>query len=58
MAKSEISRLSNKTYISHLERQLNDERDARLKLEDELEELKRISSEISSHLGLMKDKRI
>lgn len=29
VAKSEISKISNKTYISHLEKQLNDERDAR-----------------------------
>jgi hypothetical protein len=36
---------------------LNDERDARKKLEMELEELKKISSEISSHLGLMKEKK-
>ena len=40
------------TYISKLERELQDERVAREKLEKELEEIKRISSEISSHLGL------
>mmetsp|Transcript_45559 Transcript_45559/g.33308 ORF Transcript_45559/g.33308 Transcript_45559/m.33308 type:complete len:82 (+) Transcript_45559:425-670(+) len=56
MGKSDISRLSNKTYVSHLEVQLKEEREARLKLEQELEELKKISSEISSHLGLNKPK--
>jgi predicted RNase H-like nuclease (RuvC/YqgF family) len=50
--KSEISRLSNKTYIQHLQSELDEEKAARLKLEKELEELKKLSSEISSHLGL------
>lgn len=54
MAKSEISRLSNKTYIQHLQTELEDEKNARLKLESELEELKKLSFEISSHLGLNK----
>jgi predicted RNase H-like nuclease (RuvC/YqgF family) len=57
MAKSDISRLSNKTYISHLEKQLHEERDARKMLEGELDELKRISSEISSHLGITNGKK-
>ena len=52
--KSELTKLSNKTYVSHLESQLKEEREARLKLERELDELKRLSSEISSHLGLQK----
>lgn len=43
---------TSKTYISHLERQLRDERDAREKLAEEIEEIKRINSEISSKLGL------
>jgi hypothetical protein len=43
---------TSKTYISHLERKLNDERHAREKLEKEIEEIKRINSEISSKLGL------
>lgn len=44
------------TYISKLERELQEERVAREKLEKELEEIKRISSEISSHLGLSASK--
>lgn len=44
------------TYISKLERELNEERQAREKLEKELEEIKKISSEISSHLGLTGNK--
>jgi predicted RNase H-like nuclease (RuvC/YqgF family) len=43
---------TSKTYISHLERQLKDEKDAREKLAREIEEIKRINSEISSKLGL------
>ena len=46
---------TNATYISKLEKELEDERDAREKLEKELEEIKKISSEISSHLGLNKN---
>lgn len=52
--KSEMSRLSNKTYIMHLQTELEEEKNARLKLERELEELKKLSSEITSHLGLNK----
>lgn len=52
--KSELSRLSNKTYIQHLQTELEEEKAARLKLERELDELKKLSSEISSHLGLNK----
>jgi hypothetical protein len=43
MPKSEISRLSSKTYIQHLETELNEEKEARKKLEREMEELKKIS---------------
>ena len=43
---------SSKTYISALERQLNDEKRAREKLQGEIEEIKKINSEISSKLGL------
>ena len=53
--RSEISRrsqLTSATYISQLEKELQEERRAREKLAEELEEIKRISSEISSHLGL------
>lgn len=42
------------SYISKLEKELRHEKEAREKLERELEEIKRISSEISSHLGLNK----
>jgi predicted RNase H-like nuclease (RuvC/YqgF family) len=42
------------TYISKLEKELHAEKEARERLEKELEEIKRISSEISSHLGLDK----
>ena len=52
---SKASRRTGKTsstYISKLERELRVEKEAREKLEKELEEIKKISSEISSHLGL------
>lgn len=45
---------SSKTYISALEKQLTDEKRAREKLEKEIEEIKRINTEISSKLGLKK----
>ncbi len=45
---------TSKTYISNLERELNDEKRAREKLEREVEEIKKINSEISSKLGLSK----
>ena len=51
---SEISRLSNKTYIQHLQKELEEEKVARVNLEKQLIELRKISSEISSHLGLNK----
>ncbi len=57
---SRISRRTGQTsatYISKLEKELQDERVAREKLEKELEEIKRISSEISSHLGLQAKKQ-
>ena len=50
---SQISQMSGRTYISQLKKQLDDERDARQKLEGELEDLKKISSEITSHLSLI-----
>ena len=43
---------TSKTYISTLEKQLNEEKKAREKLEREIEEIKKINSEISSKLGL------
>ena len=50
---SQISQMSGRTYISQLKKQLDEERDARQKLEGELEDLKKISSEITSHLSLI-----
>ena len=47
-----ISGKTSKTYISSLEKQLNEERFARERLEKEIEKIKRINSEISSKLGL------
>jgi predicted RNase H-like nuclease (RuvC/YqgF family) len=47
---------SQKTYISHLERQLQDEKDAREKLEKEILEIKRLNQEITTKLGLTPDK--
>ncbi len=43
---------TSKTYISTLEKQLNEEKRAREKLEKEIEDIKKINSEISSKLGL------
>jgi chaperonin cofactor prefoldin len=43
--------MSGRTYISNLQNQLLDEKVARQKLEAELEELKKISSEITSQLS-------
>lgn len=43
--------MSGKTYISQLQKQLDEEKNARVKLEGELEELKKISSEITSQLS-------
>jgi chaperonin cofactor prefoldin len=43
--------MSRRTYISNLQNQLLDEKVARQKLEAELEELKKISSEITSQLS-------
>lgn len=43
--------MSGKTYISQLQKQLDEEKHARVKLEGELEELKKISSEITSQLS-------
>ena len=53
--KSELlSRISNKTYIYNLHKELEEEKKARMKLERDLEELKKISTEITSHLGMNK----
>ena len=50
---SELSKMTGATFISQLQRQLDDERAARMKLEDELGELKKISSEINSQLSAL-----
>ncbi len=50
--KSRKSNITSATYISKLEKELQEERKARERLAKELEEIKKISSEISSHLGL------
>lgn len=52
---SRRSNMTSATYISKLEKELQEEREAREKLAQELEEIKKLSSEISSHLGLNKD---
>jgi chaperonin cofactor prefoldin len=43
--------MTGKTYISQLQKQLEEERVARERLEGELSDLKKISSEIASHLS-------
>lgn len=43
---------TSKTYISHLEKQLREEKDARELLAKEIEEIKRINTAISSKLGI------
>jgi predicted RNase H-like nuclease (RuvC/YqgF family) len=43
---------SSKTYISHLERRLTEEKRARERLEQEIEKIRKINSEISSRLGI------
>lgn len=43
---------TSKTYINNLEKQLREEKEAREFLQKEIEQLKKINSEISSKLGL------
>ena len=50
-ALSQISKMSGRTYISILHRQLEEEKAARLRLEEELEELRRVSEEINENLS-------
>jgi hypothetical protein len=52
---SRRTNMTSATYISKLEKELQEERRARENLAKELEEIKKLSSEISSHLGLNKD---
>ncbi len=44
--------LTSKTYIESLEKQLKQEKDAREQLAKEIEEIKRINTEITSKLGI------
>lgn len=41
-----------KSYISHLENELKEEKEARLKLQNDIEQIKQINSEISEKLGI------
>jgi predicted RNase H-like nuclease (RuvC/YqgF family) len=50
VASSQRTKSTSKSCISSLRKQLIEERDARKKLEDEILEIKRISSEISGKL--------
>lgn len=47
--------MSGKTYISQLQKQLEEEKAARHNLEQELDDLKKVSSEILSHLSEIKE---
>ena len=42
----------SKSYISQLEHDLKEEREARLKLQGDIEQIKQINSEISEKLGI------
>lgn len=46
------SRLSNKTYICNLRKAIDEEKEKRLELEKQIEDLRRLNQEISSHLEL------
>ena len=47
---SQLTGLTSKTFISNLQKQLNEEKEARQRLEEELKQLKQISKEIANHL--------
>ena len=49
--------MSGKTYISQLKKQLEEERVAREKIQNEMEDLKKASEEISSQLNAMKNEQ-
>lgn len=51
-ARTGTSVRSSRTYVSRLERQLNQEKVARERLEQQVEELRLISSQISSRFGM------
>ena len=50
--KTTSSRVSSRTYVSKLEKELVAEKGAREQLQKEIEEIKRVNSEISSKLGI------
>ena len=47
--------MTGRTYISQLQKQLEEEKYARENLEQELTDLKKVSSEILSHLSEIKE---
>ena len=47
--------MTGRTYISQLQKQLDEEKMARENLEQELTDLKKVSSEILSHLSEIKE---
>lgn len=49
---SRVSQVTSKTYINKLEKKLEAEKQARVRLEQEVEEMKKVNAEISSKLGL------
>ena len=49
------SKASRRTYIHNLQKAIDEERVKRQELEKQIEELKKLNSEISSHLGLKKN---
>jgi len=53
MEPSEVQ--SRTSYVSNLEKNIDEERLKRQALESQIEELKKINSEISSKLGLSKE---
>ena len=46
------SNFSKKTYIFNLQKAIDEEKERRLELEKQIEEIKKLNSEISSQLGL------
>lgn len=52
------SNVSGRTYISELQKQLVGERQARKKLETDLDDLKKISSEITSQLSAIQKQQV
>jgi len=50
--RSRISRQTDKSYVSKLERNLTSEKEARQKLEREVDELRRTNQEFSKRLGI------